>query len=201
MAELASNLAKINVEEADEVFGMEAVGGGESAGRKATDCGGLSTGVLAGCRVAANNGEGGLLNAGKKKVKTARKSKKVKQRTEPLWAYNCFVQEEKQAIAPRKKLDMTMVNQKWSSMTPAEKVPYVERSLEDKVSLGPHYREDRKWKSKKTIKIGKKSVAERNVVNRKVTSETAEPLGTSEEASLCSLLEELQSLDVELTES
>ena len=139
MAELASKLAKINVEEADEVFGMEAVGGGESAGGKATDCGGLSTGVLAGCRVAANNGEGGLLNAGKKKVKTARKSKKVKQRTEPLWAYNCFVQEEKQAIAPRKKLDMTMVNQKWSSMTPAEKVPYVERSLEDRVLLGPHY--------------------------------------------------------------
>ena len=197
MAEAAGKLDNINVEEADPVLGRVTSDGEENAEEKATDCGGGNlTGILEGLTVTINNGKSGLQTAAKKKVKTARSSKKVKQRTEPLWAYNCFVQEEKEAIAPRVKLNMKVVNKKWRSLTPAEKVPYVERSGEDKASLGPHYREGRKWKNKK-IKIAKKSVAKRKIVNRKVT-ETVESPGTSNEASLCSLIEELKSLDAEL---
>ena len=91
MAEAASKLANINVEEADDILGMVMSGDEENAGGGAT-----LTGVLENCRVTLNNA-GGTKNYAKKKVKTAR-SEKVKQRTEPLWAYNCFVQEEKKQL-------------------------------------------------------------------------------------------------------
>ena len=66
------------------------------------------------------------------------------QRTEPMNAYACYVQAMKLEIGTKNKLDMKLVNSKWRNMTPSEKVPFVEKSLQDKLSLGMHYRENRK---------------------------------------------------------
>ena len=63
MAEAASKLANINVEEADDILGMVMSGDEENAGGGAT-----LTGVLENCRVTLNNA-GGTKNYAKKKVK------------------------------------------------------------------------------------------------------------------------------------
>ena len=54
-------------------------------------------------------------------------SKLLKERTQPLWGYNIFIQEEKQK-AGKFKLDMKVVNAKWASMDENFKEPYHELS-------------------------------------------------------------------------
>ena len=65
-----------------------------------------------------------------------------------------FCTRRKTSNCTMREIEHEKCEQKWSSLTTAEKVPYVERSMEDKASLGPHYREGRVWKNKK-MKIAK----------------------------------------------
>ena len=124
--------------------------------------------------------------------------RKDKQRTEAMSAYDCFVQDEKRLIDSKKRLDMKSVNIKWWGMSDEDKKPYLEESLKDKLSLGEHYREGRKWKNKKAIKTVLKSSKQNKEANLKLSPETAVSQETAKSTSLCSLIDELKTLDKEL---
>ena len=126
------------------------------------------------------------------------KAKKKKERTEPLSAYSIFVKEEKQKIDTNSKLLMSVVNQKWSTMTPSQREPYVKQSKEDKLALGENYRKNRERRKKpqqvlKKISRSKKKIS--TVLKRKPHSEE-----NSELPSICSMLEELKSLDAQMNQ-
>ena len=91
------------------------------------------------------------------KEKKRKSSKPLKERTEPLWGYHFFIQEEKQK-AGKCKLDMRLVNAKWASMDGSLKEPHFELSRIDKLSLGANYRKREKRDLKKTKKEKKVEV-------------------------------------------
>ena len=114
------------------------------------------------------------------KEKKRKSSKPLKERTEPLWGYHFFIQEEKQK-AGKCKLDMRLVNAKWASMDGSLKEPYFELSRKDKLSLGPNYRKREKRDLKKTKKEKKTLESE--------SDESKVEVPKKMEPTICSLLQ------------
>jgi hypothetical protein len=125
------------------------------------------------------------------KEKKRGSSKLLKERTEPLWGYSFFIQEEKQK-AGKSKLEMKSVNAKWASMDESLKEPYNELSRKDKLSLGPNYRKREKKDLMKTKKEKKK------IKKKVVESESRVKVPKKLEPTICSLLQVVRDLDMEI---
>ena len=130
--------------------------------------------------------------------------KKVVSRTEALSGYAFFVKGEKHKVGPSNRLDMKVMNQTWANMPVCQKEQYFQMSREDKLSLGLNYRKNRKRKksSEENKKVEKERVTPDNEEEKEGESDMPShtEINVNVQPSLCSLLELVNNLDLQICE-
>ena len=125
------------------------------------------------------------------------KKKRDSCRTEPICAYSMFLKLEKQKVGST-PLNVTEIKLRWSSMTLDQKDPYIKLSKEDKESLGPNYRKNRRKGKSKPVQKDESSIKKRKN-KKKEEREVVKDDSAIPDPSLTSMLGDIQSVDEEIT--